>query len=969
MYRVICLLLYLIPHSVMAQVLPFQAYTTREGLPSNQINALYQDSRGYLWIGTNNGLSVYDGETLVTYSTADGLTNNWITTVIESRKYPGVMWIGTIAGGVCRFQSGTFTSVETGSTEQSKIITGLIEDETGVLWSVTVGGIYAYDNGGSRHFLPGRASVFSDNLIISPDGTLWSGRGDSLSVFTSDRTIIFSTQLSTHPSAEITAMTAARDGRIFIGTSDSLLYEFRDTTLLFTHTLADGIPHSIREDAQENIWIRTPRYVVKKSANAVGFMNASRFVIDDLLPSDMWAGPLLIDREDNLWIGTWTRGVLKVTEKNSFKLDIETRGDGIAIRNGHMWYISTNGLTEVFRDRDGKWQLHIHDTAEIRNARIFSTHGKNAIDFFGRLWMITSNGSAMHAYEINQKPGLPSELTLTISLFRGLHYSYSPFTFRVDSANRIWIASSIIEVVDLTTLQPFSTFSDSDGVPGTSIRVIYDDTSGNIWAGDFDGGLAVLDMRGELHGQFKKFGLNDGLPDNRIRVVYQDREGKLWVGTRHGGVALFHNSVFRVVSMTDGLRSNSIWNIFDDEYGRLWLVTDMGVECIDRHTLEVLPIKRIPGERLMAAGLFDSQFMYIVSPTSLTMHEYRRETKNAVPPLVHLTSVHINGRPHHNLSEMNLGHNQNNVAFHYGGISFKDEKGVSYRYRLLGLDTTWSAFTSQRSITYAALRPGSYTFEVIAKNVDGVSSSYPATLSLMIASPYWLQWWFIVLVAGSLSMVFWIILRYRINRVVEMERLRARIASDLHDDVGTNLSSILVVSQLLERQESLEEQDRTRIKDIGAITAITQEMLRDIVWMLNPKNDSVEDLLLKMKEYAGRLLHNMDYTFYAPPENLADKLSIEFKRNIYLIFKETLNNIVKHASATDVGIEVRQENHVFSLKIVDNGTGFSSNGTNSGNGLTNIYRRAAHIKAKVHISSVPGEGTTIALSVKNHSNG
>lgn len=287
---------------------------------------------------------------------------------------------------------------------------------------------------------------------------------------------------------------------------------------------------------------------------------------------------------------------------------------------------------------------------------------------------------------------------------------------------------------------------------------------------------------------------------------------------------------------------------------------------------------------------------------------------------------------------------------------------------MLGIDTAWSQPNNQRRVTFATLDPGSYTFQVEAINGDGIPSIQPASASFIIIPPFWQRWWFVCLAIGTVSAILWTLYRYRIKKIVQMERLRVRIAGDLHDDVGTNLSSIQVASQIMERQASLSEQDRTQLREIGAIATSTQEMMRDIVWMLNPKNDTLDDFLLKMKEVAARLLQGMRYTFVAPDGRLLDKVSIEFKRNIFLIFKEALNNIVRHAEATEARIRVRQEGGTFSLEIKDNGKGFDIVHVAMGNGLSNIRRRAAQIGGSIEITSKKGAGTVVTLSVKNHAN-
>jgi signal transduction histidine kinase/ligand-binding sensor domain-containing protein len=952
-----------------AQELPFQTYTTRDGLPSNQINAIYQDSRGYLWVGTNNGLSVFDGISFKNYSTIDGLPNNWITSITESRTHPGAMWIGTIADGIGKFASGVFTRVETENEDASKLVTGIHEDMAGRVWVVTLNGIYVIENNLATLILPRYNLRLCGDLIETANGRLWIGAGNTVLIYSNDLGRIHSKQVAPNDDVYILSMMRSRDGRVWVGTSDSRLHEFTDTNLVHSHELAAGIPHSIDEDMEGDIWIRSVHSVIRLSEKNGQLSVIRRYTTEDFVPSAHWAGPQLIDREDNYWLGTWTKGLMKVTEKNTYKFPLFKVDYAADVWQGHVWVMTGQGLTETYLNREGDWEQFVHQNPEMTGNHIVRAYGSKMIDSFGRIWVQRADSSAIIAYRIVPRPGLPSLLTPAFSLRKGIHFTEFPLSYRVDAHNRIWLGSSRVDIIDLSTGQFIRSFTADDGVPGNSVRVIFHDIAGNTWIGDYDQGLALIRPTKEQGYTVKKYSRKDGLPDNRIRSVYQDRDGRIWIGTRHGGVAKYNNGSFEITSTAHGLQSNSIWEMFDDDRGRLWLFTDIGVECIDRRSRRVLPTKRVPGERLFTAGLVSDTYFYVVSPTGITMYENHNGSTPAVPPLIHITSVDVNGQAFSERSALNLSHNQNNVAIHFLGLNLQDETSTKYQYRLIELDTAWSAPTRERTITYAALRPGSYTFEVIAVNAYGISSEEQAFLAFTIAPPFWRHWSFIGLVAATIGGVLWLIYTSRVKKVLELERLRVRIASDLHDDVGTNLSSILIASQIMERQPELSENDRARIRDIGSLAATTQEMMKDIVWMLNPKNDSFEDLLLKMKEVAGRLFQHTHYTIAVTDELLSRKISIEFKKNLFLIVKETLHNIAKHSSATEVHVEIRQDSEILRLEIRDNGSGFDPRHTSPGNGLENIHRRAAQIGGTAHITSSAGRGTVMRLTVKKHSNG
>jgi signal transduction histidine kinase len=257
---------------------------------------------------------------------------------------------------------------------------------------------------------------------------------------------------------------------------------------------------------------------------------------------------------------------------------------------------------------------------------------------------------------------------------------------------------------------------------------------------------------------------------------------------------------------------------------------------------------------------------------------------------------------------------------------------------------------------------------VRAMALDGTVSVHPASVLFTIVPPLWQRGWFMVAAALAGMVTLYALFRYRLYHLMKLERLRLRIAGDLHDDVGTNLSSIVIASQIMERQPGLTDGIREQLADIRQIAAGTHEMMRDIVWMLNPANDSLDDFMLKLKEAAGRLLAGVPYTFTVTPGRLLEKVSIDFKRNVLLIFKELLSNIVRHSGATSVIIDVSQENGGFLLHVNDNGRGFQPEAAGLGSGLASLRRRAAILGGSLEIESTPGKGTRATLTLKNHAN-
>ena len=372
--------------------------------------------------------------------------------------------------------------------------------------------------------------------------------------------------------------------------------------------------------------------------------------------------------------------------------------------------------------------------------------------------------------------------------------------------------------------------------------------------------------------------------------------------------------------------------------------------------------------------------VWALLPDAINVYDYRQRMQNVVPPPVYISGLTVNGNPVNYRAALDLSYDQNNVVIGFVGISFKDEKDVHYQYRLNGIDRDWSPPTLQRGITYAALAPGNYTFEVKAINADGIASSEPATLSFTIDAPFWQRRWFIVGIAVLLLALVGGTVRYvsvrKLQRLVrqletekailaERERTRERIARDLHDDVASTLGSVVLYSESLKRQLEEKSEPGDLVRKISSLSLEAQETMDDIVWSTSPQHDTLKELLIRIRDLASATCtaSGIQYAIQVPETIPAMHLPDEIRKSIFLIFKEALNNIFKHARATTVTIDAQMQDGLFRLTITDNGSGIAAGGTHSrGHGLRNMAKRAAEIGAEFSITPGHGGGTVVSLS-------
>lgn len=340
-----------------------------------------------------------------------------------------------------------------------------------------------------------------------------------------------------------------------------------------------------------------------------------------------------------------------------------------------------------------------------------------------------------------------------------------------------------------------------------------------------------------------------------------------------------------------------------------------------------------------------------------------------IAPPVYITNVTVSGQTDSAAMRSNvasLNYDFHSVGFQFTAVSFRGTARLRYQYMLKGFDSTWSSFTDQRYAGYTHLPAGKYVFKVRAADSEQNWITAPASFEFTVISPFWLTWWFLLLTALAIAAVGASVQKFRARHVVAMDRLRLRIASDLHDDIGSTLSSIVITSELARRSTVNIPSVEEHLSRITANSHTMLEQLDYIVWAINPHHDTLDDVLLRMKKYSSEVFEQAGVEcMMEMPKNGTDlKIPMEKRRHLYLIFKEAINNVLNHSGCSRASIKVNfaPKHSALSLEVEDNGCGFESNGATSGNGIGNMRHRARLIGATLEISSSAGCGTSVRLS-------
>jgi hypothetical protein len=505
---------------------------------------------------------------------------------------------------------------------------------------------------------------------------------------------------------------------------------------------------------------------------------------------------------------------------------------------------------------------------------------------------------------------------------------------------------------------------------------IAEDKNGDIWMGlnRVEGSLVKWNRATET---FETVELTvDGLHLTRLIVGDIVANGNsVWVGTSSNGLLKYSvdNRTWKHYGIGHGLQSNTIACIAFDRRNNLWVGSDAGIAVLMHGTdrfktfgsIEGLPLERINWlgfpfanhpDRLMFMGLDRYDWVDI------------NVLMEPLPPMrVDLKRIEVDNKRYSPSVENNFTHDQSHFTFYFTGVNLSSGKNNRYAFMLEGLDHDWIDAGSRRSANYANIPPGRYVFKVKARNVDGVWSE-PAAFAFWIAPPFWDTWWFKLLTLLAGVGIVYTVYRIRVNRILEMERVRSRISRDLHDDIGSTLSSINMITGSAKRRLNQHDYEKAveSIEKISDRPQRTLDNMSDIIWSIQPQNDSLGSTMWRMRDHASTVFEarGIEYTIEFSQGVDDVRLPLELKNNLFLVFKEAVNNLAKYSNCRHATVRLSLENHVLRLLVIDDGVGFRMTDRVNGNGVANMKRRAAESKAKLTIVTAPGCGTTVEFSKK-----
>jgi signal transduction histidine kinase/streptogramin lyase len=504
------------------------------------------------------------------------------------------------------------------------------------------------------------------------------------------------------------------------------------------------------------------------------------------------------------------------------------------------------------------------------------------------------------------------------------------------------------------------------------VSAFAEDRQGNIWMGRYKGGLYRYDGR-----EFRQLGRDDGLPGGAIFALFADRDGRLWIGTNGGGLGRVDNPGderprVEVYGTARGMASNIVLCIADDREGRIYAGTGKGVDRLDPKTGHIRHFSSADG---LAHGEFRSALrdragsLWFATTQGLSRLIPAADPP-PVPPRILITDLRIGGDAYPvsplgeaHISRLELEPSRNQLQVEFAGLDYQPGEVLRYSYKLEGTDSGWSAPRSQHTVNFAALTGGRYRFLVKAVTSEGVESATPSEIDFTVLPPVWRRWWFESLALALLAGLVLAAHRYRVAQMMSLERMRTAIATDLHDDIGASLSQIAILTEVA-RVGGAEARPGEILERVAALARELVDSMGDIVWSIRAEPHGMDSLTRRMREFALDLLasRGIEFELRTPPEGEDLQLSLQARRQLFLIFKECIHN-ARHSRCTAVVAELRLAGREVALAVSDNGIGLTAGekapGSTGGTGIPGMRRRVESLGGRMEFTSRPGEGCRV----------
>lgn len=935
-----------------AQQLNFHTYTIEDGLVNNDVLNIYQDSQGFIWLCTRGGLSRYDGSRFTNFTTDNGLTNDMINDIYEIS--PQEFIVAQNMNGPRLLKNGRLGPLKPGNNLILNKFYSL--NNKRLLATTDYNGIMEWKDGEFKPVNPAYINTVANMTIVRD--SLWLVYQEAVSAqLTTPSLMPWS---STTPLGT-TAVFTDSHMRTWIATPGRLMLLDPNTppgkpiqTLPVPSSfdlplLRNASISAVMEDSRGNYWIGTSNGLIKIDKDGTSHIYAQH----DGLPSPA-INCIKEDRQHNIWIGT-INGLAKFSLNQAINI----------IAGRYSFLFGYNVMIAPMTDTS----VWIFDGNTVRKVNLATGIAINMVSVSGHEvyridkneLLITSRGKGQiyrHWKEAIETIKWPDKNFLTV-------IRINEKDFIGAEGNKLYVISNGRYIEKLR-------------IPSVGrIEYMVSGKKGFIWAGTRENGLVKLSIE---HGgdslQLKIIDTLVGrLPDPHIRALFTNKENELWIGTRYKGL-------IRLIELSDGryemqhygtsqdLSSDFVYKgINRDSAGNIWVGSAQGLDKLvpEGNRYRVFNIGRL---NKFFSKVTDIHFLhnnYLVAtsyPSLALVQDLRQDTLSSLP--VYITRISAGPNDTSSLlydNRARLPYNNAQIYFEFSSPQYLNEDFTQYSYRLLGgHDTSWNSVGKAHSVYFANLRPGTYSFETRALGFNG-QWSQPDIYGFIVNTPFWQKAWFILLMIAAIGLLIYTFYRYRLQQVIHLQKVRNRIATDLHDEIGSNLTNISILSNLSKKNLSQPQKAGDFLQRISEEVSSSSQALDDIIWSVNTNHDTLEETVARMRRYASELFDasNVSNELHLDPAFEERKLSMEQRRDIYLLYKEAVNNISRHAGAKHVHILMTIEHNQLVLEVKDDGKGFDPDKETNRHGLNGMKERVKKWKGKIIIESALQKGTTIQI--------
>jgi signal transduction histidine kinase/ligand-binding sensor domain-containing protein len=989
-------------------------WTSENGLPDSSVTAIAQTPDGYLWVGTYNGLARFDGVRFVTFDPANtpALSHARVRKLFLDAR--GRLWINGYDGSLVIYDHGTFTAetrnirfsegelvLVSSTTNQTVFLTGrgdlfckTMTAPPGEGWEVLPpparglnaqccqdgNGLIWYRDGDKNlwwlqagQFVPlpaaaGLASQGVNHLTVDAQGKIWVGTDQGVAYWNGHH---FVSLPAAGENPAVNFLTVAPDGRVWVvaggwaGYWETNHWQFQTAE---KHPIfsANSGRLGAQPDHRNGMWFYNyGRGLVHLSAAA----QVRPLTAEDNFPGDRVYG-FFEDHEGNWWAGLDAGGLVRLRERQFHvvaaaekNLLRAAKSVGEAV-DGTVWLGMLSGGLGAWRD------------GVLTNLSVIESSGGGSVfcvcpDNQGRLWL-SAGDEDLYVRE-------QGEIRRVQPVIHGVK------AILVDHAGRIWLGTTGGLLVSATG----EDFQPCKGSSWRYVRALAEDRSGTIWAGTGNGELLRVTTN-----TVTAFHPNDNRESGAIWSVLADAEGTVWVGTFRGGLLRFRDGEFTRFRKSDGLPSNVICQLLDDEQGNLWIGSHQGIFRVAKAALEAfaqgktqfipsvdygrsdgLPSLECSGGYQPAAERDREGRLWFTTVKGAAWIQPAETRLNQKSPPVAIEEVVVDGRPVPLAppAGITIPPGRHQIEFRYTGLSLAAPERVQFRYQLTGIDNGWLLAGTRRVAQYNVLPPGDYNFRVIACNSDGVWNESGAELRVFIQPHFYETWWSrtlaLLVLLGAVAMLVRRLAVRRLRQQMEelerkrmVERERARIAKDIHDDLGASLTLIAVLGDLAKKEKSEE-----RIAKMSSTAREAVKSLDEIVWAVNPRNDTLAHLIDYTGQFAVDYLRDAGIRCLLDvPDHTPDRAVLaNVRHNLFLVVKEALQNIVKHARATEVWLRVQAGETALRIVVEDNGCGFTAAPAEpEADGLENMRQRLAEVGGTCRVESQLGQGTSLTFELQ-----